>query len=257
MKKLVMVIGLCLCMVSSAFATSSEIITDEFGNPIEWVDDGVTGEDAAGEELNYIPPNADLLEAERLEQSENEAESIAEIISQNKVSEADVEKATISARFEVPENWRGSNIQVSLYNKDLWKGYTVYIYKQNGFESVEELPMGTYEIRGAMVVGDTNNIFPLLVDANGRSEFELGTSNEAIVINVVLAGRNDYVSSESQSSDVQKSESDVYTDGSEENVEQKMPSGVMRFLKDNAIFGIILACGIVAVVIKSKRDEEY
>lgn len=250
-KCLIMTVLCTLSINSLAYASN----LDEYGNEIDWDLDEVGNEEGAGSEENYVPINADLLDSERLEQSEGEAESIADVINQNRVNESDIENGTVSLRFAAPDEWRGSNVVVSLYNKDLWKSFDVYIYKQNGFEGQEELPCGEYEVRGASVVGDTNRVYPLLVDANGRESFKLEQGGEKIVINVELAGTNGYIK-ETENDEAERETAEVIEEKAEETSLKKAAKG---FLWDNMIFVALLIIGLAGFAlykIKSDKDED-
>lgn len=240
---------LCLSLLG-AMPVVAYAEVDEYGNEIDWIDDGVSGEDLAGEENNYIPPNADQLEVERLEQSESEAESIAEIINQNK-SESGA-SSTITLKFDASDNWRGSNVMVSLYNKDTWTQHKVYIYKQNNYVAMEELPFGTYELRGAEVVGDTNGVYPLISDANGRNEFEVGENQEAVVINVELAKRITNQEEQKHQEEKEKEEDNEI----QESESKEKHSLFTKFIIDNVpflIFGILV--GSIFYRFKRKQEE--
>lgn len=264
MKKIVLgvILSLMLCGLnySNAFAdsrldeeteNSKYSRLDEYGNEIDWDIEDVGNEEGAGSEGEYVPINADLLDSERLDQNESEAESIADVINQNRTNESEVENGTVSLKFVVPDKWRGNNIVVSLYNKDLWKSFDVYIYKQNDFEGQEELPCGEYEIRGAAVVGDINGVYPLLVNANGKMNFKLKQGGEKIAINVELAGNNDYI--------IKEKETEKEREGVEINEikqETALEKTTKEFLWDNMFFVVLFVVGLVGFTLYKKRKNE-
>lgn len=238
-------------MSLSAYAEPGNI--DEFGNEIDWDINGNGNEDAAGNEGDYAPINADLLDTERMEQSE--AESIADVINEIKLDENEIENGIITLKFDAPEEWRGNNIVVNLYNKDLWQSYDVYIYKQNDFTEQKELPCGEYEIRGAAVVGDMNGVYPLLVDANGRTGFGLQQGGEKIVINVELAGSNNYI----KETESIETDENINTEEQEIKQETALEKTAKEFAKENLVFAVLLVIGLVGFALykrKSGRDEE-
>lgn len=235
---------MCLSVVSmSAFAE-----VDEYGNEINWNINDIGNEDAAGSEINYVPINLDQLEAEREIMTPDESEAVKEIINTTMTSDED-KTGIVMASFLTPEDWRGSNIVLTVYSLDTnglpraTEKKSIYLYKQNDYVAREELKVGRYQVYQASVVGDRGNVFPMLTDV---TEFTVEEGGVAVNINIELAGVNEYIT---------ETEKDVSENAPAEPVIEKTENKFVEFVKDNVIFVVI--CLILFIIyIFLKRHEE-
>lgn len=247
MKKVFVGLFICIaCLSVGSISALAEI--DEYGNEIDWNVNDIGNEDAAGGEINYVPINADQLETEREVMTSDESEAVKEIVNTTMGSDGG-KTGIIIASFIAPEDWRGSNVVLTVYPLDVnglprsTEKKSIYLYRQNDYVAREELAVGRYQVYQASVVGDRGNVFPMVTDI---AEFTVEEGGVVVNINIELAGVNDYLTGE---------EENVSETVIPEPVIEKKENKLAEFVKDNTVFvAICLVLFIIYIILKRKEE---
>lgn len=250
MKKIFVVLFICMmCLSVGSISVFAE--TDEYGNEIDWNINDIGNEDSAGNEINYVPINADRLETEREVMTPEESEAVKEVVASTEAEQSiETETGIITATFLPPDDWRGSNVVLTVYPLDnnglprATEKKNIYLYRQNSYVAREEVKIGRYQVYQASVVGDKGNVFPMLTDV---TEFTVEEGGVVVNINIELAGVNDYITG------AEKDVSENVTP--EQPVIEKEDNKLAEFVKDNAVF-VVICLVLFIIYILLKRKEE-
>jgi hypothetical protein len=162
MKKTLLVI---LCSLCLSFPVHAEL--DEFGNSIDWVEEN-GGEDKAG-----------LEEMDTPEESTQTQEPLKQM---EEIQVVSYTKGTCIVKADVPNQWIGNDIILSIYDKTHFKKYDVSMSASNNYRVQDNFPSGEYEVRNAYVDGDDIGAYNLAFDTYSFSLDE----NSEITINITF-----------------------------------------------------------------------
>lgn len=234
-KKMVPVVAVLMTVMMAGSVYAEEPATDEYGNTIDWNEeagneDGAgfeNGEDSTAETYSF-KEQADVLK--QMNEAETQAPSAKGLL-------------TVSLG-EKPEKWSENNIRLTLYRGNAQA--VIFLYRQSGWTSSEQIPVGHYTVYLAATV-------------DGAETFRADTGSfditENTAVNLVLSyGEADVAAPTLSASESQEIEDAKANDAMEVKKEQR--KNIRNVVLATVGVLVLFLAGFGAVIMRAKKSRD-